>query len=322
MMKTDKIKFLAVILFMLAFIVVVPMVSSDYIQTVMNSALIYFIAALGISVMLGMGGQVSFATSAFMGVGAFLTGIFSAKMGFHPLLSAVLSVILTGLFSWIMGLILFRLKGSYFTFATIALVQIAYSVFLNWREVTGGPDGIPHIPGLDFGFFRAANVKEHFYIIAVIAFLCAMVVESMKRTSYGRSLASVRDNEIAAQTLGVNVYRTKVISFVIAGVFSAIAGVLIAHNNGFISASLFTFDQSTTYVIMVMLGGVASTPGSFFGALLVTMLPEWLRPLQEYIRLIYGISVMIMMVFMPMGIAGMVKAISGKIKNPRKREVN
>lgn len=304
---------------MLLFISIVPQMTTDYMQTVINSALIYFIASLGISVMLGMGGQVSFATSAFMGIGAFLTGILSVRLGVPPLVSAAASTLLTGLISWILGLILFRLKGSYFTFATIALVQIMWSIFLNWKPVTGGPDGIPHIPDLDLGFYHPENVYGHFYIITIVAFICALVVGRMKRTSYGRALASVRDNEIAAQSLGVNVYRTKVHSFVIAGVFAGIAGVLTAHNNNYISASLFTFEQSTIYVIMVMLGGVVSTAGVFFGTFLITMLPEWLRPLQEYIRLIYGISVMLMMVFMPMGLAGMADALWQKIKIIRKQ---
>ena len=122
------------------------------------------------------------------------------------------------------------------------------------------------------------------------------------------------ENEIAAQSLGVNIYRTKVIAFTITGALSALAGGLYAMHGGFISADNFTFDMSTTYIIIVMLGGVNDTFGVLVGSILVNMLPEWLRPLARYIRLIYGAGVILLMVFMPMGLAGLAKQFMDKIK--------
>ena len=144
--------------------------------------------------------------------------------------------------------------------------------------------------------------------------LCALVVVRLRKTNLGRALSSVRDNEIAAQVMGVNVYKTKVTAFVIAAIFAGLGGALMTHTNHFVGASSFTFDQSTTFVIMAMLGGVTSTPGVFVGTLLITMLPEWLKPLQEYIRLFYGLGVMLLMVFMPMGLAGLYRKIAGQVR--------
>jgi branched-chain amino acid transport system permease protein len=303
------------------FTIIVPRVTNTYSMTVMNTALIYFIASLGISVLLGMGGNISFATCAFMGFGAFVTTNLSVKLGIHSVISMVLAVVATCLFSWVMGLILLRLKGSYFTFATIGLVQIMWSIYTNFKPFSGGPDGISRIPRLDFIFYKPRTVLDYFYVLMIFAVLCGVIVERLRKTSLGRSLASIRDNEIAAQSLGVNVYRTNVIGFIISGAFAGLAGALLAHHNTFISASQFTFEQSTMFVIMVMLGGVSSTPGAFIGAMIVTMLPEWLRPLKEYIRFVYGIGIMILMVFMPMGLAGVAKSITNKLKkNKIKKE--
>lgn len=315
-----NIKTIALFVSIVLFTIIVPRVTNAYSMTVMNTALMYFIASLGISIMLGMGGQISFATSAFMGFGAFVSTNLAVRFGVHSLLSLLIAVAATALFSWIMGLILFRLKGSYFTFATIGLVQIMWSIYTNWRTVTGGPDGISRIPRLDFIIYKPKNVLDYFYALIVICIICGFLVERIRRTSLGRSMASIRDNEIAAQSLGVNVYRTNVLAFAIAGAFAGLSGALLAHHNTFISAAQFTFDQSTMFVIMVMLGGVASTPGAFVGALIVTMLPEWLRPLKEYIRFVYGIGIMILMVFMPMGLAGVWNSIARKVKRNKKKK--
>ena len=308
----------AVVLFAL----LVPMVTDAYSMTVLNTALIYFIAVLGISIMLGMGGQISFATSAFLGFGAFATANFSTILGLPPVWSILLSIVVTGLFSWIMGLALFRLKGSYFTFASIALVQIMQNVYTNLYSLTGGPDGISRIPHLSLFGWEPRNETDYFYIILVLCVAAGVIVERIRSSTLGRSLAAVRDNEIAAMSLGVNVYRTKVISFVIAGCFAGFAGALISHHNTYVSATQFTFDQSSSFVVMAMIGGVASTFGAFIGTLLITMLPEWFRPLQEYLRFSYGIAVMILMVFMPMGLAGIVKTLCKRIRKKSRNTAN
>lgn len=292
------------------FVLLTPvLMSNDYLLTVMCNALISAITVYGLAIMLGMGGQVTFSTSGMMGIGAFTSGAVTTKLGLHPLVGLVFSLVIVCIFSLLIGLVLFRLRGTYFAFATIALVQITYVVLQNWKEVTGGAEGMPGIPPLDLGFTVVDSTRKYFYVIFVIALICGLITHRIRTSSLGRSLASCRDNEIAAYCLGVNVFRTKVISFVIAGAFAAIAGSLYAHLNSYLSAESFTFEQSGIYLIMVMLGGVSSTVGAFFGAILLTILPEVMRFLQTYYKLVYGIGVIILMVFMPEGIAGMIKQL-------------
>ncbi|MGI6161812.1 MAG: branched-chain amino acid ABC transporter permease [Christensenellales bacterium] len=321
MLKILKSKTFIFIVCCLAFAILIPiLMPNQYMMTVMDTSLVYFIAILGLSIMLGMGGQVTFSLAGTMGVGAFITAIACVRFGLHPTTAILAAVVITSLFSFVLGIALLRLKGSYFAFASIAMVQILYNVMLNWKPVTGGADGIAGVPPLDLGFFVCNSKIDYFYVFLGFAIICGLIVNRIRRSSLGRSLASIRDNEIAAKCLGVNVYRTKIISFVLAGAFSGLAGSLLAFLNTNITAELFTFEQSSIFLVMSMLGGIGSTMGVFVGTVLLTMLPEWMRFLASYYKFVYGVGVILLMVFMPMGLAGLAKDIYKKIK--RKKKIN
>lgn len=296
-----------------AFALGAPMVTSGYSIMVLNIAIINYIAALGLSIMLGLCGLLSFATVSFMGLGAYIVA--NLTTGRHEgfaigtLPALVIAVAGAGVIALVIGMILLRLRGTYFTFATIGLVQVTWAIFYNYKPLCGGPDGISGIPTINVFGFSPANYNEWFSLLMVVAVAVGLLVERIRRTGFGRSLSSIRDNEIAANTLGVNVYMTKVWAFVIAGMLAALAGSLYVMHIKFVSGDVFTFDMSTTFVIMVMLGGVNSTPGVFVGAVLVMMMPEWLRWMERYLKLLYGIGVILLMMFMPMGLAGMANLV-------------
>jgi ABC-type branched-chain amino acid transport system, permease component len=325
MKKKIKISPFSIVLFAAAilFAIFAPRLGDDYSLMVLNVSLIYSIAVYGISIMLGMGGQMSFAAVSFMAVGAYFTAnMCSNRLGFvmDTSLALLLSIILGGIAAYLIGMVLFKLKGSYFTFATIGLVQVSWSFFQNYRQLFGGPDGISNVKSLKIFGFTPSDYTQWFYLLIGLVLIVALLVERIRRTRLGRSLASIRDNETAALTLGVNTYQTKVIAFTIAGALAAMAGSLYSMHGHFVSSDMFTFERSTSYIIMAMLGGVNSTLGVFLGSVLITMLPEWLRSLQQYLQLIYGISIIVMMVFMPMGLAGLVKSIGSKIKQNNKKK--
>lgn len=295
--------------------IAVPNISGAYAITVLNGALIYYVACLDISIMLGMCGLVSFAAVPFMGIGGYASAIISTRLGLNSMVSMLAAVMITMLIALIIGLILMRLNGTFFTFSTIALVQISFGIFNNWKSLTGGPNGLNAIPAFSFFGFTSNSFTKNYMVLATICILCVLFVLRLKKTKIGRSMSSVRDNEIAAKVMGVNVYRTKVTAFVISAMFSGLSGAMMVHNNHFVVSTYFTFDIATMLIIMVMLGGVNHPIGVFLGAVLITMIPEWLRPIQQYIRLIYGLSVMILMVFMPMGLWGTFTSIANKIKD-------
>ncbi|MDR0841424.1 MAG: branched-chain amino acid ABC transporter permease [Christensenellaceae bacterium] len=307
--KKLKIRPATIIVFVvaMAFILLMPQVNSGYKMLCLNLTLIYAMVALSISIMLGMGGQMTFAGVTMMGVGGYFTAnMTSGRLGFAiPTLPALLlAPLFTALVALALGLVLLRLRGTYFTFATIGLVQVAWSFYSMNKPAFGGYDGISGVPKLDLFGFVPADYNQWFYILAGGLVIVALIIERIRKTQFGRSLAAVRDNETAALTLGINVYITKVYAFAVAGAICGFAGALYAMMNRYISADTFTFDVGVRYIIMAMLGGVNNTIGCILGAVLIGMLPEWLRVLQGYMQFIYGIGIILLMIFMPMGLSG------------------
>ena len=314
-MWTKKIVFGILLLAAALFVyLAVPNIASEYVITVINGALVLYIAALGISVILGMCGQISFAAPAFMGVGGYASANLCIHLGLPVILAILCAVIISVITAIVIGLILMRLEGTFFAFSTVALVVISYNVFNNWKVVTGGPNGIAAIPAFSLGGLEASTFSDNYIVLITFVILSAVIAIRLGRSTLGRSMNAVRDNEIAAQVMGVKVYQTKVIAFTIAGALAGLAGALMVHNNHFVVSTYFTFDQSITLIIMAMLGGVTSPSGVFLGTILITMLPELLKPIQEYIRLVYGVGVMLLMIFMPMGLWGTLKNLFKKIK--------
>ena len=294
---------------------------NNYIMTLLNTALIYFLCSAGLSIMLGMGGQLSMCTVTFMGLGGFLAGQMAVNYGVPPLAALVLSVLMTTIVGLLLGLVLMRLKGGFFVFATIGLVSIGSTVFSNFTPLSGGPDGVFGIPKLSIFGYKFSSMRAWFFLLIAIVVVVILLISRIRSTSLGRGLMAVRDDEMAALTLGVHVYRTKVIGFVICSALCALGGALLAFHNGVVSYSLFTFNTQLEFVMMVMLGGVNSTVGTLLGTFLVTALPELLRSLASYMNLIYGLAVIILMIFMPMGIGGLVSDFYKKVIR-RKKVVN
>ena len=304
------------------FALILPGHLTNYHLLVLNNTIIYFIAALGITMLLGMCGQMSFSAVAFMGLAGFLAAQFSKTYQIPTLAAAILAVIISSAAANLTGRALMRLTGSYFTFATIGLVSIFSTLFLNWKWLCSTADGISGVPKLDLLIFTVSTKKQWFYVLAAVALACGLVVGRIRKTYLGRAAASVRDNEIVACTLGVDVYKTKVTCFTLAGMFASISGVMLVFHNSYAVESMFTYDMSVTFILMVMLGGVNSTLGTLLGSFLMTLLPEFLRSFQQYLRLFYGIGIILLMIFMPMGLAGLFKSLAGKWKKKIKKEGN
>ena len=231
------------------------------------------------------------------------TGRHGVEIGSLP--SVLLAILLCGIIGGLIGMVLLRLNGNFFTFATIALVQIFQTLFINYVPLFGGSSGISGIPTFSIGDFQVKGYKAWFIFVAVVVGVVALLVERMGRTRVGRALYSIRDDEIVANSLGINVYRTKLIAFVIQAMLGGLAGALYAMQISYIGSDIFTWVKATSIVIMAMVGGINSPLGTIIGAIIVTALPEIFRNFQQYLRLIYGIAIILLMVFMPSGIMGL-----------------
>ncbi len=291
---------------------------NSYIMTLINTALIYFLCVSGHSILLGMGGQLSMCSVTFMGFGGFLAAQLATTYGLPVWLALTLGVIGTTILGWLLGLVLMRLRSGFFVFGTIGLLQIGSTIFTNFRPLSGGPDGIFGLPRLTVFGFTFQTMQAWMILLMFITVIAILLISRIRASSLGRSLMAVRDDEIAAFTLGVNVYRTKVIGFTISCALGGLAGGLLAFHNGVVSGSLFTFNTQLQFIIMTMLGGVNSTIGTLFGTFLVIALPELMRPLANYMTLIYGITVIVLMIFLPMGLGGLAESLYKKAVRARK----
>lgn len=324
--RRTVVKFIALLIAVVAFYFIVSaLCTSLYLMMVVDIALIYSLVAYSVSVMLGMGGELSFAGVAFMGGGAFLVAnLTTGRLGItlSPFVAFLMIIPAFIVIGFLIGLVLLRLKSTFFTFATIGLVQMAYTIYNNYKPLFGGADGIAGIPSTAIFGITLSDYYNWFPLLLIIAVAVGLFVERIRSTPLGRSLASCRDNETAARILGVNVYMTKVIAFTIAAVLSAMAGGLYAMLTKFVSADMFTYAMSTKYIIMAMLGGVQSTIGAFVGAFIVQVLPQVLSAFEGYLQLFWGFCIVLLMVFMPEGLAGIVKRFVKKSLSRNKNMAN
>lgn len=298
--------------------ITIPFTNTGYMVRVFNIALITYLCVLSVYVLLGMCGQNSFAQAGLWGVGAYITANMTMKLGFSPLAAMLISILGTALFAFVLGFAFFRLKQYYFTFASVGLMTILNGLFMNWQEVTGGALGITNIPGFSFLNYKFSSETGYFYLILFISVIAFVSTKLLYKSSLGRSFMAIRDNEIAANCLGVNSLFTKSIAFAISGALCGMAGSLYAFLSGYLSYQTFTFQQSTMYLIMIMLGGTISPTGAVIGTMIISLLQEWVRPLQNYMQFIYGAGIVILMIVQPEGILGGVKAIYEKFTQQKK----
>ena len=296
----------------------IPAFSSSYMLRVFNVALITYLCVLSVYVLLGMCGQNSFAQAGLWGVGAYLTANVVLKLGYSSLAAFVVSVVGTAIFAFILGFAFFRLRQYYFTFASVGLMTILNGLFMNWTEFTGGALGMSDIPVFSIGGISADTEIGKYIMILPVCVIASLLMKVLFHSSLGRSFMAIRDNEMAANCLGVNSLLTKSIAFAISGALCGAAGALFAFLTGYLSYQSFTYQQSTMYLIMIMLGGTASPTGAIIGTLIISLLQEWVRPLQNYMQLIYGAGIMILMIVQPEGILGGGKALYEKYVNRKK----
>jgi branched-chain amino acid transport system permease protein len=304
-------KFFLPVLF-LVFCLTIPGFTSGYMLRVLNIALITYLCVLSLYVILGMCGQNSLAQAGLWGVGAYIAADLVMQLGFPPLAALLISSLGTALFAFVIGFAFFRMRLFYFTFASVGLMTILNGLFMNWKEVTGGALGISNIPSFSMGGIVVKTEPANYYFILTVCVIVFILMKVLFNSALGRSFMAIRDNEIAANCLGINSLLTKSIAFGISGALCGAAGALYAFLAGYLSYQTFTYQQSTMYLIMIMLGGTISPTGALIGTMIISLMQEWVRPLQNYMQLIYGAGIMILMIVQPEGILGGGKDIYDK----------
>jgi branched-chain amino acid transport system permease protein len=288
----------------LGFAVLAP--AEGYALNIMMQAATYAVAVIGIVVVLGYCGQISLAQAAFFGMGAYGVALGTVDFGLPFGLALLCGVAIAGVLGLVLGLASLRLGGHYLAMVTISFQQILTLVLTNWISLTHGPDGVPHIPRPAFlGLSLAAG---NVYLAVCLLTLVAVTLFAwrLKASALGRGMQAVRDNELAAGISGVAVFRTKIIAFGISAVLGGIGGGLFAGGFSYISPDQFSFAESIVMLTMALLGGVRSPFGALLGTVLLVVLPEWLRFLRQVYLAVYGASVILIMVFLPDGVWGLI----------------
>lgn len=296
-----------------------PAASSAYTVHVASMGMISYLCVLSVYVLLGMCGQNSFAQAGLWGVGAYLAGNILLKTSGGTLAAMLAATAGTALLAFLVGLFFFRLKQYYFTFASIGLMTIMNGIFMNLEPFSGGAVGMKGIPTFSLFGLQAATEQQKFYVVLAVSAVATVLILILFRSRLGRSFMAIRDDEMTADSLGINSLVTKSVAFAISGALCGIAGALHASLSGYLSYQSFTYNQSTIYLVMIMIGGTGSPVGAIIGTLVITLLQEGFRSLQNYMQLIYGVGVILLMIVQPEGIWGGGKALYERFCEKRRK---
>jgi len=298
-MNRDLLKFLAFATMILA----APLAfQGGYLMNVLVFVGIHTMLAIGLNLLLGYAGQISLGHAGFFGLGAYLSGILTTSYAWNPWLALPLSALIVGGVAFLIGFPILKLKGHYLAMATLGLGIIIYIVFNETVELTGGPSGLSGIPNLSIGTFTFDTDVKNYYLIWAVTLGIILLALNLANSRVGRALRAVHDSEVAARVVGVNARLLKVQIFALSAVISSVAGSLYAHTMTFVAPASFGFNFSIELLTMVVIGGLGSIYGSFLGAALLTLLPEFLRAAHDYDIIIYGSLLMVMVMFMPGGL--------------------
>ena len=282
-----------------------PVIVHDgYILQLLNIAILNAIVVLGLNFATGWTGQINFGQAAFYGLGAYTTAI-ATKAGLPWITTPFLSIVVVIAASLVLGLPTMRLRTYYLAMTTIGFGEIIRLIIVHWEPVTGGTSGLREIPGISVLGFGPQGQMQHYYLLIAALALALLVASRIRHSELGRAMIATRDSEIAAEQSGVDTVRTKLLAFMIGGIYAGLAGCLYASSIRFISPDSFSGIQAILLMTMLIVGGMGSIVGCVIGALALTILPETLRFLGQWYLVLYGLGVIVVIVLAPGGLASL-----------------
>ena len=290
---------------LLVFALVFPLVFDTYQSTIMISALIYVVLGLGLNISVGLAGLLDLGYVAFFAVGAYAYALLNYHFGLGFWTVLPVGGILGCLFGVILGFPILRLRGDYLAIVTLGFGMIVKIVLENWSEFSFGPSGIANIerPGL-FGLDMNidGSTTYIYYIMVALVVFTILVTMRLRNSRVGRAWIALREDEIACVAMGIDMARTKLSAYALGAFWAGMVGVLFAAKTTFINPASFTFMESAIILSIVVLGGMGSILGVILGAMILILLPEYLRAFSEYRMLAFGAAMVLMMIFRPQGI--------------------
>ncbi|MBI4823620.1 MAG: branched-chain amino acid ABC transporter permease [Nitrospirae bacterium] len=290
--------------FIIAGALVIPLIFSDYVIDVAILAGIYIILALGLNVVVGFAGLLNLGFAAFYAIGAYSFALIGVKWGIGFWSALPLSLALTTASGFIMGAPGLRLRGDYLAIVTLGFGEITRLVLNNWDSFTNGPNGIAGIQRPYLMDIPLTGLAGYYYVVLISVLFSVFIIKRVHSSRIGRAWIAIREDEIAAGSMGINTTAYKLYAFAFGAFWAGLAGALFSAKMQFISPESFTFMESVFILCMVILGGMGSIPGVMLGAVILVVLPELLREIQIYRMLALGGGLVLLMLFRPQGILG------------------
>jgi branched-chain amino acid transport system permease protein len=266
---------------------------------------IYALVSLGLNLLMGYTGQIAAGHAGFLAIGAYFTAIVSESVQWLPCpIILFLAGLFTGIIGFFLGIPILRLKGFYIAMATLAFGVVVSEVILQWSSLTGGDDGFS-VPTARIAGFAFDSDFKLFYLIIPTTIIMTILARNLVKGYIGRAFIALRESEVAAQTIGIDLAKYKTIAFAISAFYTGVAGGLFAYLITFLSPDAFTTELSMDFIAMIVIGGMGSILGSIIGAVILTGMQQILAGLLDLQILIFGLSLIIFMIFMPGGISRM-----------------
>jgi len=305
---------------MIVALVGAPYVLDNYWLGIVNTILIAVIGAVGLNILVGFTGQISLGQGGFLAVGAYTSAILHERAGLPVVLSVIIAVLTTAGIGAFFGLPALRLKGLYLAIATLASQEIIIFVVRRWTFLTDGK-GFIDVSRLElFGWQikRATFEFQWYWVLLVLAVIAVLAARNLFRTGLGRAFMAVRDHDIAAEAIGVNLTRAKVTAFAVSSGFVGLAGALTAHYTETVTWERFTLDVSVLYLAMIIVGGLGSVSGAVYGATFMMLLPALLTEVSDAVKgqlpflsaqlpaiknAVFGLVIVLFLIIEPRGLA-------------------
>ena len=305
-------------LLILAFIgaIAFTAVANSYYVFIMATLALTAVAGIGLNVLLGLTGQVSFGHVGFYALGAYTVAVLTVTAKWNFWLALPVAALLAGATGALLALPALRVRGPYLAMVTIAFGFVIENLAVEWKSVTGGQNGIMGVPQPAVGAF-AFGERGLAIASIVVAALAAYGFHALNSSKAGAAMRAVKDTEVAAESIGLDPVRIKTLAFTISAIYAGVAGALFASLSGFVTPSTFSFSQSLLFVLVVIIGGAGSLTGPLVGATIVVLLPEALAALAEYRLLFFGALLLGVLWLAPDGVTGLAARLVARRRKPR-----
>lgn len=306
-----KIRMLIIVILLFLF----PLFASNYVIGLATLCAIAVIGAIGLNILTGFTGQISVGVGAFLAVGGYTSAIFTTTYGLSFWISLPLAGLVTAIIGGMFGIPSLRLKGLYLAIATLAAQVIILWVISSWSVTGGGAGMVLERPAI--GGFSFYDQNSYYYLCLIVAVFTTIYALNLFRTRTGRAFLAVRDRDVAAQIMGINLFSYKVMSFAISSFIVGIAGALLAHYTMIVTVELYSIQVSIQYLAMILIGGLGSVFGAILGAIFITLLPVGLGYMVEYLTIfipdahsllssfrevVFGLVIILFLIFEPGGL--------------------